>query len=92
MGFLTDIIAAPLQGLGQGISGFFNAFGGDVEQQDPFQLPEEKESIIDDEILSQKDKATQLKRLQNKKNRSLTALQNNPVEEDSLLRIIGRGE
>lgn len=91
MGFVRDIIAAPLEGLGQGLSALLGGFGGDTPQEFPG-LPDEKESVIDDEILSQQDKVRQLKRIQNKKNRSLTGLQDNPVDEDSLLRILARGE
>jgi len=86
-------ITAIAGGLSVGQTLFPGLLGGQADagsEVPTFEQPQP--SSVDDEILSQTDRNIALRRQAASKSKSLTSLQNSPVTEDSLLRIIARGK
>lgn len=78
----------PFPGAGQAIfPGLLN-----TDQTEFPETPVAENSTFDSQIESQAEKNRQLTRIANRKSRSLTSIQDNPIESDSLLQILAEGQ
>lgn len=86
MGALPAIAAgfSLVQGVFPGLLG-----GGQAAQ--PPQLDATKSSIIDDQIAAQTEKNRELRRASAGTQKTITNIQDNPIGEDSLLRLVAEG-
>lgn len=93
MAAALPIITAVAGGLSAGQTLFPGLLGGQADagaEVPTFEQPQQ--SSIDDEIVSQTQRNQALRRQSASRSKSLTSLQQSPVSEDSLLRIIARGQ
>ena len=67
-------------------------FGGGAQQPQLPALEAPKSTAVDDEIASQTERNQAIRRSSASQSGSLTNIQDNPIEEDSLLRIIAGGK
>ena len=92
MAAAIPIISAVAGGLSIGQTLFPGLLGGqaDAGAEAPF-LEEPQSSVVEDQIISQTARNQELRRQAASKSRKLTDIEENPITEDSLLRIIAGG-
>ena len=73
-------------GIGTTVAGLI---GGSGEQVPQF-LPEEQPSAFDDEVAGQSSRVDELRRQAISRSRTLTNIQDNPIDEGSLLTMLSR--
>ena len=88
MAAALPIVASVIGGIGLGAA-LPGVIGGQADPTADFPVfPEETPSSIDDEIATQTDRNRALRRQAASRSRSLTNIQDNPITEDSLLRLL----
>ena len=73
-------------GIAQGVQSFTSGSG----QQVPEVLPAQETNTFDDEVAGQSSRVDELRRQAISRSRTLTNIQDNPIDEDSLLTMLSR--
>ncbi len=74
-------------GIGTTVAGLI---GGGDQQQVPEFLPPQQPSTFDDEVAGQSSRIDELRRQAISRSRTLTNIQDNPIDDNSLLTMLSR--